>query len=255
MMLTTMLIGALIIGILIVMVPIVLSFISQHRKTDTLCQPKASVTPKAYPTVKNQTDWYPDPDKSLSEIGEELGKWIAGESNPRLDKAFREGKLGGSRYRPMTPIQERELEKIRATLRQEPPDYNLYTIDDALNERYAHFGPPSFDDDIDDLYNHSVFEEIYKVFARAQLLEKQKEPLRALNYYLMILLNVVPLGDAYYLRPAILLERYKHFNAALAVCKLRKVYLREGESGYEQKKAEWDKREARLKNRMNASSK
>lgn len=218
-MLTTMLIGALIIGILIVIVPIVLNFISQHRKTDTLCQPKASVAPKAYPTAKNQPDWYPD------------------------------------RYRPMTPIQERELEKIRASLRQEPPDYNLYTIDDALNERYAHFGPPSFDDDIDDLYNHSVFEEIYKVFARAQLLEKQKEPLRALNYYLMILLNVVPLGDAYYLRPAILLERYKHFNAALAVCKLRKVYLREGESGYEQKKVEWDKREARLKNRMNASSK
>lgn len=36
--------------------------------------------------------WYIDCNKSLDEIGEELGRWIAGESNPKLDGAFAEWK-------------------------------------------------------------------------------------------------------------------------------------------------------------------
>lgn len=36
--------------------------------------------------------WYIDCSKSLEEIGDELGRWIAGESNPKLDGAFGEWK-------------------------------------------------------------------------------------------------------------------------------------------------------------------
>ena len=39
--------------------------------------------------------WYIDSSKSLDEIGQELGDWLAGAENPKLDKAFGEWRDGG----------------------------------------------------------------------------------------------------------------------------------------------------------------
>lgn len=227
----------------------------QQSNDDTYHQAGASVTPpKAHAPAKRQAEWHPDPNKSLKEIGEELGDWLAGGDNPALEKSYRRWKNGGSLQPSMTPEEKQKLAKIQTILQRKPPEFNLDTVDILLNERCSHFGPPTLPDNFVDDYNRAVFETIYNVFAKGQLLEKQKEPHLALNYYLMLLLNVVPLGDAYYLRPAILLERFKYYKAALAVCKLRKVYLHR-ENSYIEKIVEWEKREARLNSKLNTCKK
>lgn len=255
-MLSAMLIGFVGAIIIILLVVAVSGNIDgKQSKEDTSHQKSASVTPpKTHTTAKVQTEWRPDPNKSLKEIGEELGDWLAGGDNPALEKSYRSWKKGGSLQPSMTPEEKQKLAKIQTVLQRKPPEFNLDTVDILLNERCSHFGPPTLPDNFVDDYNRAVFETIYSVFAKGQTLEKQKAPRLALNYYLLLLLNVVPLGDAYYLRPAILLERFKYYKAALAVCKLRKIYLHR-ENNYIERIVEWEKREARLKNKLDTCKK
>ena len=216
----------------------------------------STATKKAHSTSTRQTEWYLDPDKSLSGIGEELGNWLAGRSNPRLEKAFRERKLDGNLQQPMTPAQEQKLAKIRVILEKEPPEYDLDTVAASLDDRYTHFKTPSYGDDYPDPYGDAVFKAISAVYTKTRALEKQKDTRRALDYYILILLTVVPLGNDYYLRPAILLERFKYYDAALAVCNLRQVHLLKDAGAFPNDlQAEWQKRKTRLQSKLNASSK
>lgn len=149
-----------------------------------------------------------------------------------------------------------KLSKILYTFEKEPNHYNLETVAAALNDRYAHFDTPSYGVDYPDPYGDAIFKAVSAVYTKARTLEKQKDTRRAIDYYLLILLTVVPLGDDYYLRPAILLERFKYYDAALAVCKLRQVHLLKDAGAFpEALQAEWQKRKTRLQSKLSASSK
>lgn len=61
--------------------------------------------------------------------------------------------------------------------------------------------------------------DIYSVmYDAARDLERQARPEEALDTYNAILLAFVPRGMAYYERPAILLERMRHYDEAIAIC-------------------------------------
>lgn len=149
------------------------------------------------------------------------------------------------------PLSSVEATRIVDTLSRKPPEYNLAVVASSLDCRYKEFLCPSYGTQHPDPAGDRIFSAVYATYQRAQDLEKQKESRRALDYYLFILLTCVPLGDSYYVRPAILLERFKCYDAALAVCRLRKVHMhRDGGGSLGQMKEAWKKREERLKKKI-----
>lgn len=134
-----------------------------------------------------------------------------------------------------------------------PPHYNWDSLPAELNKRMEEYLAPSYG--VADTHEeHVVFQMVYDLFSRARILEKNKDYASALNCYLLILFSVVPLGDSYYHRPAILLERFKQYEAAIIICKMRYRYLhldagsRPGSK--EQLLADWKKREMRLNGKL-----
>lgn len=138
-----------------------------------------------------------------------------------------------------------------------PPHYDWEELPVALSKRLTEYVAPSYGV-VDTYEEHVVFRLVYDVYSRAKELEKEKDYTTALDSYLLILFSVVPLGDSYYNRPAILLERFKQYEAAIIVCKMRYRYLgrdagkREGAK--EELMAEWKKRENRLKEKIKKRS-
>lgn len=138
-----------------------------------------------------------------------------------------------------------------------PPHYDWEGLPMALSERLTEYVAPSYGV-VDTHEEHVVFRLVYDVYSRAKELEKEKDYTTALDCYLLILFSVVPLGDSYYIRPAILLERFRQYEAAIIVCRMRYRYLgmdagkREGAK--DELMAEWKKRENRLKEKNQEKS-
>lgn len=149
------------------------------------------------------------------------------------------------------PYTTEEFKTMLQVLQQDPPHYNLETVTSMLDARRNHFAIPSYGVLYPDPQGDILFQAVYADFKQAQTLEKAQNSKRALDYYIMILLTVVPLGDSYYLRPAILLERFKCYDAALAVCALRKYHIHRDSGQFSNDlKNQWKKREDRLKSKL-----
>lgn len=139
-----------------------------------------------------------------------------------------------------------------------PAHYEWDDLPGMLSKRLSEYVAPSYGV-VDTHEEHEVSRLVHDVYTRAQSHERSKDYAIALDYYLLILFSVVPLGDSYYLRPAILLERFKQYQAAILVCRMRYRYIRADLQGSseENKKlaiAEWKKREARLKKKQSTQS-
>lgn len=80
--------------------------------------------------------WYIDCDKSLEEIGEELGEWLAGAENPKLERAFGEWKttllgvdnITGYRYHEDGTIIATDDWKTRTDHFSIPANYRPYAV-------------------------------------------------------------------------------------------------------------------------------
>lgn len=141
-----------------------------------------------------------------------------------------------------------------ALKRHTPPHYDWEKLPSMLTQRLSEYLAPSYGI-VDTYEEHVVFRLVFDMYSRGKALEKEKDYSTALDCYLHILFSVVPLGDSYYVRPAILLERFKQYEAALIVCKMRYRYLRtdlRGASDDSKKEAyaAWRKRENRLKEKL-----
>lgn len=135
-----------------------------------------------------------------------------------------------------------------------PPHYSWDTLSSELSHRLSEYVAPSYGV-LDTYEEHVVFRLVYDIYQSGRELERSKDYASALDCYLLILFSVVPLGDSYYVRPAILLERFKQYEAAIIVCKMRYRHLRTELMGAnkENKEAafsEWKKREARLNDKL-----
>lgn len=62
------------------------------------------------------------------------------------------------------------------------------------------------------------FEKYIKLYEKARELEKLKREDEALEIYLSILDKYIPMGTAYYERPAIIFERKKLYEEAIKIC-------------------------------------
>lgn len=138
-----------------------------------------------------------------------------------------------------------------------PPHYSWDTLPDVLSKRLYEYVAPSYGDFCVSYEEYAVFCLVFDLYTRAKALEKGKDYSTALDCYLLILFSVVPLGDSYYVRPAILLERFKQYESAIIVCKMRYRYLNRDagkrEGAKEELMAEWKKRENRLKDKLKKS--
>lgn len=74
------------------------------------------------------------------------------------------------------------------------------------------------------------FDQYYALYLKGLASEKGGDPDKALDIYLYILRNYLPLGTVYYSRPAILFERKGEFSLAIQICKqaIKVHYSRKG---------------------------
>lgn len=100
-----------------------------------------------------------------------------------------------------------------------PPRYNLDTLHIRCRNIWKIYNALSGAEITFD-YEKKLFDIYYLIFEKGRELEKRNEIARALDYYLLVVLNCCPTGTLYYERPAILLEKQKRYILALMMCDL-----------------------------------
>lgn len=68
--------------------------------------------------------------------------------------------------------------------------------------------------------NNDDFDKYFSIYETARKYEKENNIEGALELYLSILKNYIPIGSAYYDRPAIILEKLKNYDQAVTICEL-----------------------------------
>lgn len=122
---------------------------------------------------------------------------------------------------------------------------------DSLSKQFWGSNPDELElNTINELLEHN---KIYTLYNLGYSLEKRNSLELALEKYNEILNNYIPAGSVYYERPAILLEKLKHYEEAIKVCDL--AIQNQQENGLHFSKEDFEYRKNRLLKKLNKNSK